>query len=158
MTKSSGLLTLSIRQAMYYCLHRQLAQLSPVLSHDRQLSRRVIFARAALVAFMCTAIVLLVLMRILDWGLPAPGADDMPSPLAHIGLLIFLLFFIFEYIARIWTATEAHPDTQEDEEEHLADVASHHYRLGYIFSFMGVIDLLVVGSLAYALVCGDYST
>ena len=68
MTQSSGLLTLSIRQAMYYCLHRQLAQLSPVLSHDRQLSRRVIFARAALVAFMCTAIVLLVLMRILDWG------------------------------------------------------------------------------------------
>ena len=158
MTQSSGLLTLSIRQAMYYCLHRQLAQLSPVLSHDRQLSRRVIFARAALVGFMCTAIVLLVLMRILDWGLPAPGADDMPSPLAHLGLVIFLLFFIFEYIARIWTATEAHPDGQEDEEEHLADIASNHYRLGYAFSFMGVIDLLVIGSLAYALASGDYST
>ena len=158
MTQSSGLLSLSIRQAMYYCLHRQLAQLSPVLSHDRQLSRRVIFSRAALVGFMCTAIVLLVLMRILDWGLPTPGTADTPSPLAHLGLVIFLLFFIFEYIARIWTATEAHPDGQEDEEEHLADIASNHYRLGYAFSFMGAIDLLVVGSLAYALASGDYST
>jgi voltage-gated potassium channel len=158
MTQSSGLLTLSIRQTLYYCLHRQLAHLSPVLSHDRQLSRGVIFARAAFVAFMCTAIVLLVLMRILDWGLPAPGTDDMPSPLAHLGLTIFLLFFILEYIARIWTATEAHPDMQEDEEEHLADIASHHYRLSYVFSFMGVMDLLVIGSLAYALVSGDYST
>ena len=158
MTQSSGLLTLSLRQALYYSLHRQLAQLSPVLSHDRQLSRGVIFGRAAFVGFMCTAIVLLVLMRILDWGLPAPGTADMPDPLAHLGLIIFLLFFIFEYIARIWTAPEAHPDIQEDEEEYLADIASHHYRLGYAFSFMGVMDLLVIGSLAYALVSGDYST
>lgn len=158
MTQSSGLLNLSLRQTLYYCLHRQLAQLSPVLSHDRQLSRQVIFGRAAFVGFMCTAIVLLVLMRILDWGLPVPGTTDMPSPLAHLGLIIFLFFFIFEYIVRIWTATEAHPDMQEDEEEHLADIASHHYRLGYVFSFMGVMDLLVIGSLAYALVSGDYST
>ena len=159
MTQSSGLLTLSIKQALYYCLHRQLARLSPVLSHDRQISKQVILARGAIVWFMCIAIVLLVLMRIVDWGLPAPGSTDIPSPLAHFGLILFLIFFVFEYLVRIWTATEAHPDIQEDEAGELeADIASHHYRFGYIFSFMGAVDLLVIASLTYALVSGDYST
>jgi hypothetical protein len=45
MIQSSGLLTLSIKQALYYCLHRQLARLSPVLSHDRQISKQVILAK-----------------------------------------------------------------------------------------------------------------
>ena len=86
---------------------------------------------------MCIAIVLLVLMRIVDWGLPAPGSTDLPSPLAHFGLILFLIFFIFEYVVRIWIATEAHPDIQEDEVGELeADIASNHYRFGYIFSFM----------------------
>ena len=151
MTQSSDLLTLSIKQALYYCLHRQLARLLPVLSHDRQISRQVILARGAVVWFMSTAIVLVVLIRILDWGLPAPGSNDMPSPLAYFGLIIFLIFFVFEYVARIWTATEAHPDIHEDEEGSLeADIASHHYRFGYIFSFMGSVDLLVIASLTYA--------
>jgi len=159
MTQSSGLLTLSVKQSLYYCLHRHLARLSPVLPHDRQIPRPVILARGAMVWLMCTVIVLLVLMRIVDWGLPAPGSTDVPSPLAHFGLILFLIFFVFEYVARIWTATEAHPDIHEDEEGDLeADIASHHYRFGYIFSFMGAVDLLVIGSLAYALVSGDYST
>jgi ABC-type multidrug transport system fused ATPase/permease subunit len=140
MIQSSGLLTLSIKQALYYCLHRQLARLSPVLSHDRQISRQVILARGAVVSFMCTAIVLLVLMRILDWGLPVPGSTDIPSPLAHFGLILFLIFFVFEYVVRIYTATEAHPDIQEDEEGELeADIASNHYRFSYIFFLLWVL-------------------
>ena len=159
MAQSSNLLILSIKQALYYCLHRHLARLSPVLSHDRQISRQVILARGGMVWLMCTVIVLLVLMRIVDWGLPVPGSTDVPSPLAHFGLILFLIFFVFEYVARIWTATEVHPDIHEDEEGGLeADIASHHYRFGYIFSFMGAVDLLVIGSLVYALVSGDYST
>ena len=95
MTQSNGLLTLSIKQALYYCLHKHLACLSPVLSHDRQISRQVILARGAMVWLMCIVIVLLVLMRIVDWGLPEPGSTDVLSPLAHFGLILFLIFFCF---------------------------------------------------------------
>ena len=158
MTHSSTLLKLSLRQVLYYCLHGHLTGLSPVLSHDRQLSRQVIWARAVCVWLICTATVFLVLMRIIDWGLPAPGSSEAPSPWGYAGLLAFLGIFIAEYGARIWTAIEAHPDTHEDQEELLADIASHHYRLGYIFSFMGIVDLLVIASLSFSLISGDYST
>ena len=158
MAQSNPLLKISLRQAFFYCLHGYLTNLSPVLSHDRQLSRKVIWARYACVCLICLATTLLVLMRIVDWGLPTPGTSEVPSTWAYVSLLTFLIIFIAEYGARIWTATEAHPDMHEDQEELLDDIASHHYRLNYIFSFLGFVDVSVIASLIFSLYSGDYSS
>jgi voltage-gated potassium channel len=159
MSSKSNFLVLSLRQIFYYGMHGTLPNLSPVLSHDRQIAKPALLGRHLIVFLICLSIILMVSMRILDWGLPSPNdAGEGLQRWAHVALLAFLFLFVLEYLVRFWTATEAHPDFHDDAEELESDIASHHYRLSYVFSFMGMIDLLVIASLVYSLLTQDFGS
>ena len=158
MSTNRSMLYLNIQQLVFYCLHGSLPILSPVLAHARQLSKKIILTRMLTSCAIVLAVLVTVGMRILDLGIPGQGVEGPIEPLAQLILGICLLVFVADYFARIWVATEAHLDTSDDQTELKADIASHHYRLEYASSFLGVVDLLSSASLAYALISSDFIT
>ena len=158
MSTNRSMLYLNIQQLVFYCLHGSLPILSPVLAHARQLSKKIILTRMLTSCAIVLAVLVTVGMRILDLGIPGQGVEGPIEPLAQLILGICLLVFVADYFARIWVATEAHLDTSDDQTELKADIASHHYRLEYASSFLGVVDLLSIASLAYALISSDFIT
>ena len=64
--------------------------------------------------------------------------DTFPFPatvkrVIYVSEIVFTIFFVTDYILRVWTADYEYPDSDKD-----------HAKMRYIFSFIGIIDILSI--------------
>ncbi|CAM3806543.1 cyclic nucleotide-gated ion channel [Polynucleobacter antarcticus] len=145
---------LSDRQVIYFALNGQL----PAFSGNYLVTRNIKARYSKLQSFISSILVISILLaastRIFQseaWSI-LWIADNVKF------LLIPILFiFILEYLLRLWTAPDSCPDLPENNAEFEQYIRTHHYRLFYGISFLGLIDLLVILSGLFTLISGNSS-
>jgi voltage-gated potassium channel len=143
------------RQIAYYLLNNNL----PAYDSNFSLAVRIanqygkiskLIAHIIIVATLSMAI-----FRILDnqlWDL-----TGLPN-LAKTLLILLLSIFTMEYLGRLWSAPENCTDLPEEVDDFRDYVADHSYRIYYVISFLGIIDLLVILSILHNIISGDINS
>ena len=143
------------RQIAYYLLNNNL----PAYDSNFSLAVRIanqygkiskLIAHIIIVATLSMAI-----FRILDnqlWDL-----TGLPN-LAKTLLILLLSIFTMEYLGRLWSAPENCTDLPEEIDDFRESLADHYYRIYYVISFLGIIDLLVILSILHNIISGDLNS
>ena len=143
------------RQIAYYLLNNNL----PAYDSNFSLAVRIanqygkiskLIAHIIIVATLSMAI-----FRILDnqlWDL-----TGLPN-LAKTLLILLLSIFTMEYLGRLWSAPENCTDLPEEVDDFRDYEADHSYRIYYVISFLGIIDLLVILSILHNIISGDINS
>ena len=143
------------RQIAYYLLNNNLPAYDSnfslavrIANQDGKISK--LIAHIIIVATLSMAI-----FRILDnqlWDL-----TGLPN-LAKTLLILLLSIFTMEYLGRLWSAPENCTDLPEEVDDFRDYEADHSYRIYYVISFLGIIDLLVILSILHNIISGDINS
>ena len=136
---------LSLRQTTYLLVQGQLPAYAGHASYENDLKPKFLWAYRAFVVLVCASVVALVAAKIFPAEWAALG------PIQHAVVWVALAVLSLDYGARLWSAPEAHPDFTALDAEDQDEVLHHAYRAEYVFSFLGLVNVLTIAAAVYGL-------
>jgi len=146
---------LNPRQIAHYVLNNNLPAYDSNFSLAVRITNQYGKLSKLIAHIIILAILYMTIFRILEnqlWEL-----TGLPN-LAKTLLILLLSIFTTEYLGRLWSAPESCTNLSIEIDDIRENEADYYYRVNYLISFLGIIDLLVILSILHNIVGSDLNS